>query len=211
MHASPPTYYVIFTAVTAAAVLLQAFVLLAIFIALRKSMSEFREIAQEVKEKALPAIVSARSLIEDVSPKLKVATSNLMEVSHTLRHQSKHINETVESLLNKTDAQVRRVDEMVTATFNAVDQASKALENAVSIPARRVTGVIHGVRAGVEAFVGRRKYSSGNGSDTDGFSEQKSATAVAEEKKVTGFPEQAKPAGVADQKNAAGIPEEKQA
>jgi hypothetical protein len=189
MHASPTTYYVIFTAVTAAAVLLQACVLLGILIALRKSMSEFSEIAHEVKDKALPAVVSARSLLEEVSPKLKVATANLLEVSHTLRVQSKHLNQTVESVLNRTDAQVRRVDDMVTATFNAVDRASRGLESAVSIPARHVTGVIHGVRAGVEAFVGKRKHAPANGRDTNGFPEEPQA-GVAEENKVAGLPEQ---------------------
>jgi uncharacterized protein (DUF885 family) len=184
MHASPPTYYIIFTAVTAVAVLLQAFVLLAIFIALRKSMNE-------MKEKVLPAVASARSLLEDVGPKLKVATTNLAEVSHTLRQQAEHLNQTVESLLNKTDAQVSRVNEIVTAVFNAVDQASKALENAVSVPARRVTGVINGVRAGVEALVGRRKPAAVtpvNGNETADFSEQTTATVIVEEKRVAGIP-----------------------
>jgi uncharacterized protein (DUF885 family) len=196
MHASPPTYYIIFTAVTAVAVLLQAFVLLAIFIALRKSMSEFQAIANEMKDKVLPAVASARSLLEDVSPKLKVATTNLAEVSHTLRQQAEHLNQTVESLLNKTDAQVSRVNEMVTAVFNAVEQASRALEIAVSIPARRVTGVINGVKAGVEALVGRRRPAPTNGNETADFSEQtRAATVVVEEKTV-----------VVEEKRVAGIP-----
>jgi ABC-type transporter Mla subunit MlaD len=187
MHALPPTYYIIFTAVTAVAVLLQALVLLAIFIALRKSLSEFQKIANE---KVLPAVASARSLLEDVGPKLKVATTNLAEVSHTLRHQADHLSQTVESLLNKTDAQVSRVNELVTAVFNAVDQASRALENAVSAPARRVTGVINGVRAGVEVLVGRRRpaptNAPTNGNETADFSEQ--TTVVVEEKRAAGIP-----------------------
>lgn len=187
MHELPPTYYIVFTAVTAAGVLLQAFVLLAIFFALRKSMSDFRAIANEMKDKVLPAVASARSLLEDVSPKLKVATANLAEVSHTLRQQADHLNQTVESVLNKTDAQVSRVNEMVSAVFNAVDQGSRALENAVSAPARRVTGVINGVRAGVEVLVGRRRPAPRNGNETADFSEQAAATEVAEEKKAAGI------------------------
>jgi hypothetical protein len=187
MHELPPTYYIIFTAVTAAGVLLQAFVLLAIFIALRKPMAEFRQIAQQVKDKALPASDSARILLEDVGPKLRVATSNLEEVSHTLRQQAGHLNQTVESLLNRTDAQIRRVDDMVTAVFNAVDQGSRALENAVSIPARRFTGVINGVRAGVETLVGRRKPPSTNGTEAARSSEQTTAAVAGEEKRAAGI------------------------
>lgn len=177
MQSSPPMYYVIFTAVTALGVLLQAFVLLAIFFALRKSMTEFQSIAKEFKEKALPAIDSTRSLVEEISPKLKVATANLTEVSHTLRQQANHINETVDSVLTKTDVQIRRVDEMVTATFDAVDNASRAFETAISNPVRRVTGVINGVRAGVVTFVGGRKTPRATVTDVTEFPEDRRATA----------------------------------
>src|SRR5579875_20331 len=114
MQGLSPTYYIVFTAVTAAGVLLQALVLLAIYFAIKRSSGKLQETLDEVKSKALPAIESARSLLEDVSPKLKSATGNLLEVSGTLRQQSVHVNMTVESLLEKTNAQITRVDEMVT-------------------------------------------------------------------------------------------------
>lgn len=166
MQSSPPTYFVIFTAITACSVLLQALLLLAMFIVLRKLATKMEGIADEVKEKAVPALSSARSLMEDLSPKLKVATANLVDVSDTLRQEAKHVGQSVDALLDKSNAQIRRVDEMVTATFDVVDHASRALENAVAVPARRVSGVINGVRAGVETFVGRRKNSTANATGT---------------------------------------------
>lgn len=162
-HSLSPVYYIVFTAVTALAVLLQALVLLGIYFAIRKSMGKLHEVADEVKGKTLPILSTTQNLLEDISPKLKIATSNLTEVSHTLRHQANHLNGTVESLLDKTNAQIGRVDEMVTATFNALDQASRAVEVAVALPARRVSGVIHGVRAGVEVLLGKKSHSSTNG------------------------------------------------
>jgi len=162
----PPVYYIVFTAVTAAAVLLQALVLLGIFIAVRKSMGKLNEVADELKGKALPVLSTTQSLLDDVSPKLKIATSNLTEVSYTLRHQAKHVNKTVEVLLDKTNAQIGRVDEMVTATFDALDHASRAVEVAVALPARRVSGVIHGVKAGVEVLLGKKSHSSPNGTSS---------------------------------------------
>jgi hypothetical protein len=92
-----------------------------------------------------------------VSPKLKVATTNLVEVSTTLRNQASHLNETVDTLLNRTNTQIRRVDEMATATFDAVDHAAKAIEHAVIGPARRMSGVFRGLRVGLDVFLGRKK------------------------------------------------------
>jgi len=175
MHDSlPPIYYVVFTGVTALAVLLQAVALLGILLVVRKSASKMFEIADEVKGKALPAIATTQNLLDDISPKLKVATSNLTEVSHTLRDQVNHANATVESLLEKTNAQIRRVDEMVTATFDALNQASKAVEIAVALPARRVSGVLHGLRVGMEVLLGKKQTASER-AEANGLAEQTSA------------------------------------
>jgi uncharacterized membrane protein len=157
MHSLSPTVYIVFTAVTAAGVLLQAFVLLAIYFAIRRSSDKLHETLDEVKAKALPAIDSAQSLLNDVSPRLKTATTNLTEVSQTLRGQASHVNATVESLLEKVNVQIERVDEMVTATFNALSQASRAVEMAIGTPARRVSGLLHGLRVGVEVLMKGRK------------------------------------------------------
>lgn len=153
MHALSPTYYIVFTAVTTVAVLLQALVLLAIYIAIRRSSSKLQETLDEVKSKALPAIELARNLLEDVSPKLKTATGNLVEVSGTLREQAKHVNMTVDALLEKTNAQINRVDEMATATFNALSHASRAIDIAIALPARRMTGILHGVKVGIDVLM----------------------------------------------------------
>ena len=54
-----------------------------------------------------------RRLIDDLSPKLKIASSNLVEASHTIRHQANHVNATVEDVLDKTTVQAARVNEML--------------------------------------------------------------------------------------------------
>jgi hypothetical protein len=172
MHSSPSTYYIIFTAVTALGILLQAVVLLAIFFAVRKAIGKLHEVTDDVRQQALPVIASTRSLLEDISPKLKIATSNLTEVSYTLRHQANHVNKTMEALLNKTDVQIDRIDEMVTGAFNAVDQASRVVEKTVSVPARRVSGIVNGFKAGMEVFIGRKKQSAPNGPGAGKIREQ---------------------------------------
>ena len=168
MHELSPIYYIVFTAVTAAGVLLQALVLLAIYIAIRRSTGKLQETLDEVKSKALPTLESARNLLDDVSPKLKTATGNLAEVSETLRAQASNVNATVESLLERTNAQVSRVDDMVTATLDALGNASRAIDMAISLPARRVTGILHGLKVGVDVLMrGRKPSGSASGAVED--------------------------------------------
>lgn len=160
MHTLSPTIYIVFTAVTAAGVLLQALVLLAIYFAVRRSSGKLLETLDEVKAKALPALDAAQNLLEEISPNLKAATSNLAEVSETLRKQAGHVNATVESLVDRTNAQIQRADDMVTAAMNAFGQASKAVETAISVPVRRVSNLARGLRVGVEVLLGAKRGSA---------------------------------------------------
>ena len=126
MRELSPVYYIIFTAVTAAAVLLQAVVLLALFLVLKKAIGKLLAVTDEVKEQALPLLATTRGLVEDISPKLKVASSNLVEVSHTLRHQANHVSDSVNELCWKR--RMRRSAAWMgwsLGTLDAVDHATR--------------------------------------------------------------------------------------
>lgn len=151
----PTIYYIIFTAVTAVGVLLQAFVLLGMFLAIRKSSQKLHETTDEIKVHLIPAAMAARRLIEDISPKLKIASTNLVEASHALRHQANHIGTTVDDVLDKTTAHVAHVDEMVGAILHSVNHASSVVQHAVTRPYKQVSGIFAGVRAGFNVL--RRK------------------------------------------------------
>lgn len=199
MSAVPQNYILllaIFTIVTAISVLIQAGVLLGMFIVLRKSMVKMQAVVDEVKEKALPAIASTRTLIEDVTPKLKSVTADLTEVTHTARTQAKNVSESMDDLLAKANAQINRVDHLTTGAIDAVDHASKAIENAVGVPVKHVSGILNGLKAGFEVFVSGRKNPSRNRymaettetlvepEQADGFVEQKTVVEFSEKKQA---------------------------
>ncbi|HEX3470723.1 MAG TPA: hypothetical protein VHT28_06010 [Silvibacterium sp.] len=151
----PPIYYIILTLATAIGVLLQAFILLAIFFAVKRTARKLREATEGIKQQALPTIVIARDLLDDVSPKLKIASANLVEASHALRHQASHVSETVDDLLDKTSVQAARVDEILTAGLDSAANATKAVHKAAAAPVRWFSALFAGLKAGVDVM--RRK------------------------------------------------------
>jgi ABC-type transporter Mla subunit MlaD len=148
----PEIVYILFTVVTAVGVMLQACVLLGIFLSVRKSLSKIHALTEKAEKNLDPILATTRNLLEDISPKLKIATGNLVEVSHSLRDQSRHFQETVDEILDKTHAQAGRVDEMLTGTLNTVGHATAAVQSAVATPVRHVAGVINGFRAGFDVL-----------------------------------------------------------
>ncbi|GGG92450.1 hypothetical protein [Silvibacterium dinghuense] len=156
MHSQlPQIVQLLFTVVTAVGILLQALVLLGMYFAVRQSAKKLQALGEEVKVHLVPTLITARKLLDDVAPKLKIATSNLVEVSHALRHESTQVQATVDGMLSKTNAQAERVNEMLTAVLDSVEHATAVLQHSVATPVRRFSGIVAGVRAGFSTL--RRK------------------------------------------------------
>jgi methyl-accepting chemotaxis protein len=148
----PQTIFIIFTVATSIGVLIQAGVLLGMYFAIKKTTDEARELSNQLKQHLVPTLSVARGVIEDVSPKVKIATANLVEASNTLRSQAEHINRTVADVTEMAQAQVSRVDEMATAVLDGVTQATAAVQHGISTPLKQVSGVLNGFRAGFDVL-----------------------------------------------------------
>ncbi len=63
-------YLPIFVGVTAAAVVIQAGILVALFVAVKKSSSRMEALATEVKTKVMPTVDTAQSMLVEWRPKI---------------------------------------------------------------------------------------------------------------------------------------------
>ena len=94
-----------FIAVTAFAVLLQAGILVALYLAVRKSTDKMEALATEVKSKALPTMETVQSLLVEMRPKIDVMTTNFSESSTLVRNQLGRIDATLTDALDRTRLQ----------------------------------------------------------------------------------------------------------
>lgn len=143
------TVLIIFTAVTSIAVLIQACVMLGMYLVVRKATDEVHLLSDQLKQHLVPTLSTARNLVEDLSPKVKVAASNLVQATGVVRSQSEHINKTVGHVADLAQAQASRVDEMATAVLDGITQATASVQHGVSAPLKQVSGILNGLRAGV--------------------------------------------------------------
>ena len=161
----------IFTAVTAAAVVLQALVLVGILIALRKSSSRVEALAEEIRGKALPAIDTAQTIMNNSREKLDTILTNVQETSTVVRGQMDRLDKTLNDVVDRARLQVIRADELVTRTIDQVEEATEAVHQTVVSPVRQISGILQGVSVGVEAFLrgrsGRRRTGDGVGVPDD--------------------------------------------
>ena len=153
MGSGPSPLFFVFTAVTSIGVIIQAGVLLATFFGVRETSQRLMKMTEDLRAQIVPAVATSRHLLEDISPKLKVITNNLVEASNNLRVQSENLSSTVGDIAEKTRGQAERVDQMVTEALNGVEKAAEAVEKGVAGPLRQVSGVINGFKAAFDVLL----------------------------------------------------------
>jgi len=152
----------IFIAITASALTLQAVVLGAMYIAMRKSSERMEALAAEVKTKILPTAETVQAMLVELRPKIENTVNNVSETSALVRGQMQRLDATVNDALDRSRLQIIRADELVSRTLDHVEESTETLHKTVISPIRQISGIIRGVSAGLEFFIaGKRRRNHG--------------------------------------------------
>ena len=153
----------LFIAVTTFAVVVQAGILVGLYLSLRKSSAKIEALANEVLNSALPAMETVLGMMVELRPKIEAMTVNISESSALVRNQLGRIDATLTDALDRTRLQVIRADELLNRTMDRVEETSEVVHKTVLSPLRQVNGLMSAISTGVEVFLGQRKRHPKNG------------------------------------------------
>jgi methyl-accepting chemotaxis protein len=152
----------IFIGLTALAILLQAGVLLAMYITMRKSSARMEALATEVKSKILPTVEQAQQMLAEMRPKLETLVDNLQDATTVMRAQIHRVDATVNDVVDRARLQVIRADELLSRTMDRVEHTTEVVQKTVVSPVRQISGLMQGITVGLEfLFAGRRRNGGG--------------------------------------------------
>jgi methyl-accepting chemotaxis protein len=174
------TILLAFVAVTGLAVLLQAIILLAIFVTMRKAIRSIREESESLRSSIMPVIYDTRDFLAStqgvlantqdflvnaqgfltnaygvftrVAPKVEAAAADLVEITNVLRTQTAEMQSSATEIMERVRKQSNRLDEMFSNLLDTVDRAGGFVAEAVSKPVRQVSGMLRSVKAIVESL-----------------------------------------------------------
>jgi methyl-accepting chemotaxis protein len=150
-------WLIAFTGVTAAAVFLQMLILAGMYFAMRKTSARVESLAEEVKTKVLPTAELAHSMMTELRPKIATMVDNVSVSTTMVRTQMERVDATLTDIIDRTRLQVIRADEFVNSTMDKLEETREAVQRTVVSPVRHVSGLMHGITAGVEAFFSRKR------------------------------------------------------
>jgi len=158
----------IFIAVTAAAVVIQAGILVAMYLAVRQTGARVETLAEEVRTKVLPTAETAQAMLVELRPKVETLVTNVADTSTMVRAQLERVDATLSDVIDRTRLQVIRADELVGRTLDRVEATTDLVHKTVVSPVRQVSGLMQGISAGVEFFfAGRRRQRDNGGTQQD--------------------------------------------
>jgi hypothetical protein len=123
-------------------------------------------LAGEFKTKTLPTVETAQAMLVDLRPKIDQIVGNVTNIAGTAEHsanlvrsQMQRIDETMNDVLDRTRLQVIRADDLVGRTLDRVEDTTEKVHRTVLSPIRHVSGLMQGLSAGFETFLGQRRRS----------------------------------------------------
>jgi methyl-accepting chemotaxis protein len=142
----------IFVGATAFAVLLQAAILLALFIVVQRSVKKIHSQVEQLRTTAMPILDQTKEIVKNVSPKIDSVTTDLTEMVRGLRAQTAEVQASASDILERVHRQTGRVDTMFSDALDKVDRAGTVVNDAVSVPLKHLSGVAAFAKAAVESF-----------------------------------------------------------
>ena len=160
------TLLIAFVGLTALALLVQATILVAIFFAAKKTIGKLLQDSEEYRDTLLPFLTASRDILTKVGPKIepiaedvvktvasvRVISGDVADFTVKMRGQVANVETTTADVLDKVKVQTARIDGMVTQTLDAADRMGGYIEQTVSAPVRKVSGILAAAKAIVESL-----------------------------------------------------------
>ncbi len=151
-------YLPIFIAVTAAAVVLQAAILGAMFFAMRKTSSRVEKLAADLTTKVLPTAELVHSMVTELQPKIESAVTNASEATALVHSQLERFDVTLNDIIDRTRLQVIRADEFVgRLRWTVWSIRTEIMHRTVVSPVRQISALMQGLSVGFGSLFGAKR------------------------------------------------------
>ncbi len=161
------TLLIVSIVVTGVAVVIQMGILAGMFIALKKTTDKVELLSEDIRTKVLPTAQLAQEMLSELRPKIVTLVDNVSASTTAVRNQVERLDATLTDIVDRTRLQVIRADEFVNNTMDKLEETREAVQRTVVSPVRHLSGLMHGLSVGFEAFMGRRREQNGAPSQQD--------------------------------------------
>jgi len=146
-----------FVIVAAAAIVLQALILGAMYLQFRQMNERMTHIATDLHAKLDPILSRLRFLVDDSHGRIVSMATDAAEIAQLARGQAQKVDRVFTEAVDRLRLQIIRADQILTGALEHIEEAGSKLRKSVSGPVEEVAAFVKGVKTGLEFFRGRRR------------------------------------------------------
>jgi hypothetical protein len=141
-----------FVIVTAVAIVLQAVILVALFLQLRRTAARIEETIADFNTRVTPIISRVQIMVEDVTPRISGLVADASELTRLARGQAQKVDRILTETMERLRLQLIHVDQILTGAMEAVEETGSRLRETVWGPVVKASALIRGIQTGIEFF-----------------------------------------------------------
>lgn len=147
----------IWAGLTAVAVLIQAGVLVALFLSIKKTNERITKIAEDLQQKIEPVLSRLKYTLDETQPRLTTIVANAAEITELAKRQTYKFDRVFSEAIDRLRDQVIRADQILTGTLEGLEEAGTEFRRTVWEPVQRATALIRGIQTGIDFLRSRRR------------------------------------------------------
>ena len=150
------TWVAVFVCVAAVAILLQAAILVAMFLQMRRTMDRMERFTSDLESRLAPILSRVQILLEDTQPKISEMVADAAHVVYLARAQAQKVDRVFTEASDRLRGQLLRMDRILTGALEAMEDAGSKFSHSVWKPVQKVTALMQGIRVGIDLLRSRR-------------------------------------------------------
>ena len=151
------TWMPFFVAVTALAVVLQALILLALYIEVRRTTKQLTHTVNDLHTRLSPILVRVQILLEDSQPRITEMLADVSHIVHLTRGQAQRVDRIFTDTLERLRGQLVHGDRILTGVLEALEEFGSKVRHTVWGPVYKASAVLKGFKVGLDFFRNRRQ------------------------------------------------------
>jgi len=150
------TWVAVFVCVAAVAILIQAAILVAMFLQMRRTMDRMERFTSDLESRLAPILSRVQILLEDTQPKISEMVADAAHVVYLARAQAQKVDRVFTEASDRLRGQLVRMDRILTGALEAMEDAGSKFSNSVWKPVQKVSALMQGIKVGIDLLRSRR-------------------------------------------------------
>lgn len=150
-------WLIVFVGLTAVAVVLQAAVLTAICLQLRRTNVRIEDLRQRYGDRLDSLLNRADDILKTLQTNSHLISADLAAITQSARDQAQKFDRLTDEFTDRARLQIIRLDELIAQALRAIEEAGSSLNRSLTAPVREAAAVIQGVKTALDYLAHRQR------------------------------------------------------